>query len=573
MFFSSLSSKIILMATKRAASKFEKASRTPIETQQNVLLTMMRKNENTEYGKKNNFSKINDIKSYQKNVPVVTYENIRPYVDKIIDGDKNILTSQPAVMFAQTSGTTGKSKFIPVTPACQGDSHNIITRTWIYHAYKAHPDIITGKILSLVSPAVEGYTEKGVPYGSTSGHMYKSMPGIVRKAYAIPYQVFDIADYQAKYYAIMRIGIEMDVHIICTANPSSVLKMCEKGNEFSDDIIKDIEQGTLSKKYNIESEIRKHLEKILKPNYSCALKLKDFLHKRGGKLLPIDYWPNLALIGCWKGGSVGHYIKKFNSFLNPDGNRPVPVRDWGYLSSEARGSVPLTDDGCSGVLAITANFYEFVDVNDIANNPDDYKQWNFKTVDQLEIGKEYYIFLTTTGGLYRYDINDIIEVTGYYNQTPEIKFLRKGRGMTNLTGEKLSVNQVIDSIEHASIETGALPAHFKAEADSEKSRYLFRVEFTDKVSGSTAHSFLELIDSYLKKINIEYKAKRDSLRLQDPVLHIMKEGWYEYERKKKVEGGHRAFQAKTQLLTPIKQQTISVQNQLVSVVELQKAKN
>ncbi len=570
MFLTWLVAKIILLATKKAANTFEKATLSPLDTQKNVLFSMIKRNDSTEYGKKYNFSSIQSIEDYQKNVPVVSYEDIRESIDKIIDGEKNILTSEPAVMFAQTSGTTGKSKFIPVTPSCQGDAHNLITRTWIYHAYKAHPEIITGKILSLVSPAVEGYTDRKLPFGSTSGHMYKNMPGIVKKAYAIPHQIFDIADYQAKYYAVMRIGIELDVHIICTANPSSILKMCEKGDEFADDIINDIRHGTLSQKYKIESEIRSKIESMLKPNPQCADKLESFLSKRNNKLLPADYWPGLALIGCWKGGSVGHYIQKFEQWLNPDGDKNIPVRDWGYLSSEARGSVPLKDEGCSGVLAITANFYEFVEVDEILRAPDDYTQWNFKTLESLKKGKEYYIFITTTGGLYRYDINDIIEVTGFYNKTPEIKFLRKGRGMTNLTGEKLSVNQVIDAIEGASKETGALPSHFKAEADSENSRYLFRIEFTESIEHSVGLRFLESIDKYLKKINIEYKAKRDSLRLQSPVLHIMKEGWYEHDRKLQVEGGYRAFQAKTQLLSPIKQKTVAIENQLVEIIELSK---
>ena len=71
---------------------------------------------------------------------------------------------------------------------------------------------------------------------------------------------------------------------------------------------------------------------------------------RSGKLLPADYWPNLALIGCWKGGTVGSYIKKFPQWFDPDDDGMVPVRDWGYLSSEARGSIPLSDRRLSLVL-------------------------------------------------------------------------------------------------------------------------------------------------------------------------------------------------------------------------------
>jgi hypothetical protein len=275
------------------------------------------------------------------------------------------------------------------------------------------------------------------------------------------------------------------------------------------------------------------------------------------------------LIGCWKGGTVGHYLEKFDGWFNPDGRRSVPVRDWGYLSSEARGSIPLSDDGSKGVLTITANFFEFVEVDDVAAAPDDWTAWNFRTVGDLELGREYYILVTTTSGLYRYDINDVIQIVGKYNETPEIVFLRKGRGMTNITGEKLSVNQVIDAFQEVSPDVGAPVDHFKAEADTAGSRYVFKVEFVGKVEKEPQQALLKGVDDYLKRVNIEYKAKRDSGRLHAPVLHVMREGWYERARKAQVAGGHRAFQAKTELLSPMKAETAMIRPELDNVVELE----
>jgi hypothetical protein len=186
----------------------------------------------------------------------------------------------------------------------------------------------------------------------------------------------------------------------------------------------------------------------------------------------------------------------------------------------------------------------------------------------LEEGAAYYIFITTTGGLYRYDINDVIKVTGRYNRTPQIVFLRKGRGMTNITGEKVSVNQIISSIQLAAEGTGTVVDHFKAEADTAGSRYLFRVEFATTVSPETQRQFLQTLDSELKAGNIEYKSKRDSMRLKAPVLHVMKEGWYERGRRAQVESGMRAFQAKTQLLSAEKIVTQAVRADLEAIVQL-----
>ena len=96
---------------------------------------------------------------------------------------------------------------VPITPTCKGRDHSDVMRTWFWHARRAHPGIFRGKTISMVSPAVEGYAPCGIPFGSTSGQMYKTAPGILRRMYSIPYEVFEIEDYAAKYYAIMRTGL------------------------------------------------------------------------------------------------------------------------------------------------------------------------------------------------------------------------------------------------------------------------------------------------------------------------------------------------------------------------------
>ena len=565
----SLAGMIINFMTRKSAARFEAATQNPQQVQEEKLLDMVRTNAGTDYGRRHGFDRIKSVKDYQTQVPVVTYDDIKSDMDRLVSGESNIFTAEAPIMFAQTSGTTGDPKYVPVTPTCKGREHSDVMRTWTFHAKQSHPDIFEGKVVSLVSPAVEGHTPSGLPYGSASGHIYKNMPGIIRNAYAIPYDSFEIEDYGAKYYVIMRIALASEVTFLATANPSSILKMCEKANEYGERIIKDIHDGTLDADLPIESRIRAAVSRKLKPDPARARELEQFRSRRQGDLLPADYWPRLSLIGCWKGGTVGHYLEKFPGWFYPDGDRTIPVRDWGFLSSEARCSVPLSDEGSSGVLTIASNFFEFVPVAELEAQRDNPEKWDFLTVGQIEDGKDYYIFFTTTGGLYRYDINDVIRVTGRYNNTPQIVFLRKGRGMTNITGEKVSVNQVINVIQRAAEKTGTVASHFKAEADAENSRYVLRVEFSSAVGDDLQRQFLKHADEEMKAVNIEYKAKRESMRLKAPVLHVMKEGWYERGRRAQVESGMRAFQAKTQLLSPDKIVTQMIQSEIAAIVELE----
>jgi hypothetical protein len=540
---------LIAIAGGAAARRFELAAGDPTATQHRKLMSIVETNQNTEYGKEHGFSTVKSLKDWQKAVPVVTYEDLRERVERMTRGEKNVLTAEAPVMFAKTSGTTGQAKYIPVTPTCQGRDHADQLRAWLHYARRDHPEMFRGKVLSLVSPAVEGHTPSGIPYGSTSGVVYRDMPWAVKGTYAAPYPVFEIEDYEAKYYCLMRISMANEITCVATANPSSVVKMCEMANSHADALLRDVADGSLRADLDIAKPIRELLVARCRPMPDKARHLEQARKTRSGKLLPVDYWPNLALIACWKGGTVGHYVERFSQWFDPDGRKSIPVRDWGYLSSEARCSIPVSDEGCGGVLTVAGNVYEFVEVEELEKNPDSPEAWRMLGVDEVEVGKQYYIFITTTGGLYRYDINDIIEVVGRYRQTPVIAFCRKGRGMTSITGEKVSVDQVIEAFERSAREVAIEVSHFKAEADTEGERYVFKVEAATSIPQERLRSMLEALEKHLSDLNIEYAAKRKSLRLNPPVLMVMKTGWYDSGKQRLVAEGKRLFQAKTILLS------------------------
>ena len=544
-----LSQTLIAIAGAAAARRFESAASDASGTQHRKLMSIVERNQSTEYGKEHGFSSVKSLKDWQNAVPIVTYEDLRERVERMTRGEKNVLTAEAPVMFAKTSGTTGQAKYIPVTPTCQGRDHADQLRAWLHFARRDHPEMFRGKVLSLVSPAVEGHTPSGIPYGSTSGVVYRDMPWAVKGTYAVPYPVFEIEDYEAKYYCLMRIGMANDITCLATANPSSVVKMCEMANTHAGALLRDVADGTLRADLDIPKAIRESLLTRFKPMPEKARGLEQAREKRSGKLLPADYWPNLALIACWKGGTVGHYVEGFGQWFDPDGIKSIPVRDWGYLSSEARGSIPISDEGCGGVLTVASNVYEFVEVEELERHPDSPQAWQMIGVADVEVGKQYYIFITTTGGLYRYDINDIIEVVGHYRQTPVIAFCRKGRGMTSITGEKVSVDQVIEAFERSARELAVELSHFKAEADSEAERYVFKIEAATPIPQERLRSMLESLERHLSELNIEYAAKRKSLRLNPPVLMVMKTGWYDSGKQRLVAEGKRLFQAKTVLLS------------------------
>jgi len=544
---SRLASLLIRLAARSAARRFEAVTRDPAAAQQQLLRQILERNRDTEYGREYGFGAIRNLDDWRRAVPPVDYEAIRGRVERVTRGEPNVLTAESPVMFARSSGTTGEPKFIPVTPTCRGRDHAGTMRVWLHHAVGRHPSIFRRQVISLVSPAVEGHTPSGLPYGSTSGQIYRDMPRWVRGTYAAPYELFLVDDYEAKYYALMRVALDSDVTFLATANPSSILQMCRFADEHADDLVRDVADGTLSTALPIEQGPRAAVEARLRRNPGRARELERARKTRGGRLLPADYWPHLALIGCWKGGTVGRYVQRFPDWFDPDRRGMVPVRDWGYLSSEARGSVPVTDHGSAGVLTVAANVFEFVRAEELESSPGDPARWRFSGVaEALEEGLND-VFQKTTGGLYRYDINDVVEIVGRYNRTPTIRFKRKGRGVANITGEKLSVNQLLSAVEACSVSLGTTLDHFRAEADLARSRYVFKVE-APELPARRRPELLERLDGELCRLNIEYRAKRASLRLGAPLLMIMRNGWYERQRRRVAAEGRRLFQAKTVLL-------------------------
>lgn len=541
----SLATTLIALHSRLASRPFRKALAEPAATQEKLLLSILRRNQDTEYGRAYGFSSIRSLNAYQGNVPIIDYEAIRSRIDRMTRGEENVLTAETPVLFAQTSGTTGKPKYIPVTPTCRKAG---VTPTWVHFARKDHPEMFGGKIITIVSPAIEGHTPSGIPYGSTSGMVIRELPGLVQSAYAVPYEVYEVADYEAKYYALLRFGVAENVTMLGTANPSSVVKLAEMADRLSESLIRDIRDGTLFRECMIDEPLRRALEPRLRKDPARSAELDRLRTARGGRLLPADYWPQIALIGCWKGGTVSSYIERFPEWYDPDGRGMPAIRDMGYLASEARMSIPISDHGAGGIPTFHLNVFEFVPAGDIDDHCSEPDRWRFLGIEDIEVGEEYYIFITTTGGLYRYDMNDVIEVVGKHGAAPIIVFRRKGRGMTNLTGEKLSVNQVIAAMAAAGLAAGISAIHFRAEPDAAASRYVFKVEFESIPQRTDAERFLRELDHSLCDLNIEWHSKRASGRLRDPLLHVMKPGWYEHGKQMLVSEGKRLFQAKTVIL-------------------------
>jgi hypothetical protein len=302
---------------------------------------------------------------------------------------------------------------------------------------------------------------------------------------------------------------------------------------FADELIHDIRTGSVNPAFMPEGASPR-LTANLGPDPARADELAALLRGRGS-LLPVDVWPNLRLLSCWKGGTMPLYLRKL-----PQVYGEVPIRDLGYMATEARGAAPLVNSGCGGVLNITSHFFEFVrEEQRDAANPE------FLTADELESNHRYYVYFTTSAGLYRYDINDVVRVVDFYRNTPVIQFERKGQGITSITGEKLTESQVTGALVEVVDANGFDVRHFTAAVEwGEPPRYAFYAELGESLTTDRARELGVMIDRALCVRNEEYQAKRESQRLGAPVLKRVAPGTYQALRQKRVAEGAPEAQVK-----------------------------
>ncbi|MEL6492781.1 MAG: GH3 auxin-responsive promoter family protein [Cyanobacteria bacterium J06621_3] len=524
------------------AQQFEAAAKAPALAQQSLLQKSLTRHQTSAFGIAHGFSQIYTAADYRQAVPIQDYEALRPYVQRMMQGEANVLVSDPVQMFTLTSGTTGQPKYIPVT-AFSAARNARLMRQWLYRLQVDHPRCFRGAMVGIVSPAVEGHTANGIPYGSLTGRIYRELPWLMRRAYAIPYPVFEIEDYDARYWAITRYALARQASFLCTPNPSTLLRLAGVMADRADSLIRAIHDGTLAgAEQGLTPEQKEQLRPRPQPQRAREL---EQIANATGTLQPKDCWPDLQVIGCWTGGSVGVQAQRLVSAYGT-----VPIRDAGYLASEARVTLPIEDGTPSGVLDLTLNYYEFIPEGAVDEaDPPVYLS------HELEVGQRYSILLTTPGGLYRYHINDIVEVTGFYHQAPLLAFVRKGKDMSSLTGEKLHANQILAAMDRVQQQLGIELAAFQWVADVERMGYRLYLEWPEEQAAWQEDSWIQqtllpALDRSLANLNGEYAQKRDSGRLRPLCGYRMRPGWAEAVKREAIVTNSRDVQYKWPVLCP-----------------------
>ncbi|MCP4249808.1 MAG: GH3 auxin-responsive promoter family protein [bacterium] len=497
--------------------RFLRAVDDAVAVQERVLFDKIRANAGSSYGRDHGFTSIRSYEDFIRQVPVTTYEQLGPYVERVRQGEVEAMfgPGQRVHMFAMTSGTTDRPKYVPVTDQFLADYR----RGWNAFGVKAlldHPEASARPIVQVTSRMDEETAPGGLPCGAITGLLALNQQRIVRRFYVTPACVAHISSSPARYYTIMRLALAGDVGFMITASPATQLRLARTADAQAEALIRDVRDGTLAGDCDVPPSVRRQLAPRLKPNRDRAAYLQRIV-ERTGRLLPKDVW-NLAFLANWTGGTMGLYLRDFPEYF---GN--TPVRDIGLLASEGRMSVPIQDTTPAGILEVTSNFYEFIPAADreSADPP-------VLRCQDVEVGREYFILLTNSAGFYRYDIGDQVRVVGFHGQAPVIEFLHKGQHVSSLTGEKLTEQQAVRAFEQAraTVSIGAATFVLAPQWDDPP---FYRLHLDERAVGDRGQAvgLADELERRLREVNIEYASKRDTGRLGGVQVNLVPPGFLE----------------------------------------------
>jgi hypothetical protein len=320
-----------------------------------------------------------------------------------------------------------------------------------------------------------------------------------------------------------------------TLNPSTILLLFQKVEQYAKQLHHDVEHGGITDDLDVGDTVRAYIAEHYtgNPERAAALRKLD-------PMLAHRIWPQLALGICWRSPMLRPYI----DLLAPHfGN--TPQRDYIMMASEGVMAIPMQDGGSGGPVAVGLHFYEFVPEDQI-----DRPEPDVLLPHQLEEGHKYVLILTNGSGLYRYNIGDVVRVTGFVGRTPCIEFLHRAGSTCSLTGEKLTEDQVTAAVSDAA---SALDVSIKsftlAPAKTGFPHYVALVEFSDEPARPRLEAFARRLDEALEQRNMEYGSKRSSQRLAAPELWVVKPGEYDARRRQRLAGGTSDSQIKPTHLT------------------------
>lgn len=460
--------------------RIENWTKHPVEIQREVLQDLVTSAQYTAFGKKYNFSNLFTLKEFKLQVPIHEYENLSPYIQRMMNGEENVLWSSPINWFAKSSGTSGaKSKFIPISEESLQENHFKASKDVLTGYYNNFPssDLLTGKGLIIGGSHQINQINENIHYGDLSAVLMQNAPFWGQWLRTPELSVALLDEWEEK--------IERLAQSTGNENVTSIAGV---------------------------------------PTWTLVL-LKRILEIKKKKTIK-EVWPNLEL---YINGGVSFipYREQFEKIIGaPINYLEIYNASEGFFAAQEKpedeGMTLFTEHGI---------FYEFMPV-------EEYGKTNPITVglDKVQLDKNYALVISTTGGLWRYLVGDTIKFCSLHPY--KIKVTGRLKHYMNAFGEEVIVDNADKAIAMASQKTGAVVNDYTAApiyfSEKNNGAHEWLIEF-EKLP-ENKEQFCKELDEALKSVNSDYEAKRQKdIALSPPKIHFLEPGvfkkWLQFKNK------------------------------------------
>ncbi len=523
------------MSRLRPAAEFALAARDPEKAQRARLRDILGRNAGTEYARTHGLDENTSPREYAARAPITTHQELAPWIDRLMKGERNLLTTEAPLYYAQTTGSTGGAKHVPITPSYRVEFQKTL-HVALWHLYGRFPAAFLSRALYFVGSRQVGTAPDGNGIGTMSGFNFTELPPIVRSIYAWPYELFEVKDLRTRSYLALWLATVGNPSLIGGIFPAPIVYLLRDLAELAPELAKDMHRGQLPDWLELSPEQRATFAQWTGSRPEVAARLERASRAPDEEKVR-EAWPLLKLVYCWNTSTAALYVPELKRRLGPD----IEVRDAIYAACEGWCSIPMGEAEPGGALSITSHYFEFIeesafDRGDRTAIP----AW------AMEDGRRYYIVVTNSAGLYRYLLNDLVEMCGRYEETPRIRFVRKGGATSNLLGEKFEedlVNRAVGAaLKDTRIETTCFT--LAPVVGGVRPHYALYFEPTPGTPDDALTRLRDAVDDALAKNAIEYSRLRRNGHLAPLELRRLPDGSYDRFRQERVAAGSAEAQLK-----------------------------
>jgi hypothetical protein len=458
---------------KKRIHQIELFRKYPVEVQTELLVKMMETAASTEFGKRYRFKGILSHEAFKQEVPLQEYEQVKPFVDRLMSGEQHLLWPGETKWFAKSSGTTtGRSKFIPVTRDSLMDCHYKGGKDLLALYYHNYPNrkLYNGKHLIIGGSAQINYLSNDSYFGDLSAIIVKNLPWWAEIRRTPSKEIALMSEWEEKIERMALSTIEQDVYILAGV-PSWTMVLANKILEITG---------------------------------------KDNLK---------EVWPNLELF-MHGGVNFDPYREQFQRLI------PDPSMNYVETYNASEGFFGIQDTLEREMLLMLdyGIYYEFIPMSSFKGTA----STDVFDIEQVEVGVNYALIISTNAGLWRYITGDTVEFTSV--NPYRFKITGRTKSFINAFGEEVIVENAEKAIAHAAEKTDAVIREYTAcpiyLSGLDRGAHEWAIEFVHQPNDAERFQFL--LDEKLRELNSDYDAKRHKdMVLQAPVVRYLPEGSFE----------------------------------------------